>query len=268
MGNVGHLYGIVYLGCGCLPFHSGQCIGSLGGLSENERQHIGTPGVCTITGYITGPHGAQSPPTTIYPRAVGRPEENDDEDPEEDPVDYPVDGGDDGDDEDESSEDDEDDDEVDIELYQLHDNGPICEGGPEPFKTERRVCQNFRYILCGSALSIIRSPRIADRGLGPAYKVRESSFAAAARPAGGLRADYGFVATMDREIRCDPERDVGYRITDSQDTNEIYTRLDDEQSGRQLLAGQLNMLFKDRHAHAHTTRLMETEARMSREAWG
>ncbi|GKD26927.1 hypothetical protein Tco_1233141 [Tanacetum coccineum] len=98
--------------------------------------------------------------------------------------------------------------------------------------------------------------------LGPAYKVRESSFAAAARPAGGLRADYGFVATMDREIRCDPERDVGYRITNSQDTNEIYTRLDDEQSGRQLLAGQLNMLFKDRHAHAHTTRLMETEARI------
>ncbi|GKB80995.1 hypothetical protein Tco_0947890, partial [Tanacetum coccineum] len=37
--------------------------------------------------------------------------------------------------------------------------------------------------------------------LGPAYEVRESSSAAAARPAGGLRADYGFVATIDREIR-------------------------------------------------------------------
>ncbi|GJY48021.1 hypothetical protein Tco_0437977 [Tanacetum coccineum] len=44
--------------------------------------------------------------------------------------------------------------------------------------------------------------------LGPAYEVGESSFAAAARPAGGLRADYGFVATMDREIRRDLERDV------------------------------------------------------------
>ncbi|GKA17185.1 hypothetical protein Tco_0697022 [Tanacetum coccineum] len=53
-----------------------------------------------------------------------------------------------------------------------------------------------------------------------------------------------------------------------QDTNEIYTRLDDEQSGRQLLAGRLNMLFRDRRAHALTARLMETEARMSREAWG
>ncbi|GJR96812.1 reverse transcriptase domain-containing protein [Tanacetum coccineum] len=126
----------------------------------------------------------------------------------------------------------------------------------------------------------------------------ESSSAAAARPAGGLRADYGFVATMDREIRRDPERDVGYGITDSwdeivetlqgapvstdtelgrhmtafetrvrQDTDEIYTRLDDEQSQRQLLAGRLNMLFRDRRAHAHTCFLMETEAKMSREAW-
>ncbi|GJX93597.1 hypothetical protein Tco_0348183 [Tanacetum coccineum] len=99
--------------------------------------------------------------------------------------------------------------------------------------------------------------------LGPRYEVGESSSAAAARPARGLRADYGFVATMDREIRRDPERDVGYGITDSwdeivetlqgapvstdtelgrhmtafetrvrQDTDEIYTRLDDEQKAR------------------------------------
>ncbi|GKB60327.1 hypothetical protein Tco_0916513 [Tanacetum coccineum] len=122
--------------------------------------------------------------------------------------------------------------------------------------------------------------------LGPAYEVGESSSAAAARPAGGLRADYGFVATMDREIRHDPERDVGYGITNSwdeivetlqgapvstdtelgrhmtafetrvrQDTDEIYTRLDDEQSQRQLLAGRLNMLFRDRRAHAQVMSL-------------
>ncbi|GKF14074.1 hypothetical protein Tco_0055536, partial [Tanacetum coccineum] len=75
------------------------------------------------------------------------------------------------------------------------------------------------------------------------------SAAAAARPAGGLRADYGFVATMGRQIRRDPKRYVGYGITDSwveivetlqgapkRDTDEIYTRLDDEQGQRQLLA--------------------------------
>ncbi|GJY72304.1 hypothetical protein Tco_0476007 [Tanacetum coccineum] len=129
---------------------------------------------------------------------------------------------------------------------------------------------------------------------GPRYEVEESSSAAAARPAGGIRADYGFVATMDREIRRDPEREVGYGITDSwdeivetpvstdmelgrhmtafetrvrQDTDEIYTRLDDEQSQRQLLAGRLNMLFRDRRAHAYTCHLIETEARLSLEAW-
>nr|GEX32769.1 reverse transcriptase domain-containing protein [Tanacetum cinerariifolium] len=52
-----------------------------------------------------------------------------------------------------------------------------------------------------------------------------------------------------------------------QDMDEIYMRLDDEQTERQLLAGRLNMLFRDRRAHAHTRLLMEAEARMSREAW-
>nr|GFD58591.1 hypothetical protein [Tanacetum cinerariifolium] len=84
------------------------------------------------------------------------------------------------------------------------------------------------------------------------------SSAAAARPAGGFKADYGFVTTVDREIMRDPEREreIGYGITDSwneivetlqgapvstdtelggyvrefetrvrQDTNEIYMRL-------------------------------------------
>nr|GFC76143.1 hypothetical protein [Tanacetum cinerariifolium] len=48
----------------------------------------------------------------------------------------------------------------------------------------------------------------------------------------------------------------------------IYTRLDDEQIERQLLAGRLNMLFRDRHAHAYIRQLMKAKARMSREAWG
>ncbi|GJR71352.1 putative reverse transcriptase domain-containing protein [Tanacetum coccineum] len=53
--------------------------------------------------------------------------------------------------------------------------------------------------------------------LGPVYEVGESSSVAAARPTGGLKADYDFVATMDREIRHGPEREVGYGITDSWD---------------------------------------------------
>nr|GFC04326.1 hypothetical protein [Tanacetum cinerariifolium] len=95
--------------------------------------------------------------------------------------------------------------------------------------------------------------------LGPRCEVGESSSAAAARPARGIRADYDFIATIDREIMRDPEREVGNGITDSwdeivetlqgapvstdtelggyirefetrvrQDTKEIYMKLDDE----------------------------------------
>ncbi|GJZ10233.1 hypothetical protein Tco_0544992 [Tanacetum coccineum] len=56
-----------------------------------------------------------------------------------------------------------------------------------------------------------------DIALGPRYEVGESSSAPAARPPRGIRADYGFVSTMDRKIMRDLERDVGYGITDTWD---------------------------------------------------
>ncbi|GJR62395.1 hypothetical protein Tco_1504557 [Tanacetum coccineum] len=107
--------------------------------------------------------------------------------------------------------------------------------------------------------------------LGPRYEVGESLSTAAARPTRGLRADYGFVATIDREIMRDLERDVelGRRMTEfttrvRKDTDEIYTRLDDEQCERQLMAGRLNMLYKDRHVVAQQaviTELQEADRR-------
>ncbi|GKA82677.1 hypothetical protein Tco_0789425, partial [Tanacetum coccineum] len=39
-------------------------------------------------------------------------------------------------------------------------------------------------------------------------------------------------------------------------------------TARTTRAGRLNMLYRDRRAHDRTTRLIEAEARMSREAWG
>ncbi|GJV88304.1 hypothetical protein Tco_1532242 [Tanacetum coccineum] len=44
-------------------------------------------------------------------------------------------------------------------------------------------------------------------------------------------------------------------------------RLGETLRERLLMSGQLNMLLRDRRAHAHTARLMETEARLSREDW-
>ncbi|GJV32193.1 putative reverse transcriptase domain-containing protein [Tanacetum coccineum] len=90
--------------------------------------------------------------------------------------------------------------------------------------------------------------------LGPKYKVDESSSAPTARPSRGFRADYGFVATLDYEIRRDPERYVGYG--------------DD----RLLMSGRLTERnLEDRACScSYWPYLMVDwrEARLSREAWG
>ncbi|GJR16770.1 hypothetical protein Tco_0965297 [Tanacetum coccineum] len=104
-------------------------------------------------------------------------------------------------------------------------------------------------------LHLLSTDRREDRP-----EIRESSSAAAARPAGGLRADYGFVATMDREIRHDLERDVGYGITDSWD------KIVEAMQGTPVVTDVAERM--DRRAHGRTSRLIKTEARMSREAWG
>ncbi|GJZ63418.1 hypothetical protein Tco_0619839, partial [Tanacetum coccineum] len=110
--------------------------------------------------------------------------------------------------------------------------------------------------------------------LGLRFEVGKSSSAPTARPTEGFRADYGFVSTLDDEIRRVPERDVGYMINNNwddtveemqgtsvatdvtslsqrmsdfvttvrHDTDEIYRRLDDAQDDRVLMSSQLNML--------------------------
>nr|GEX52115.1 hypothetical protein [Tanacetum cinerariifolium] len=293
--------------------------------------------------YMPGPEEPeQAPPSPDYILESDfemHPEDDDDEDPEEDPVDYPADGGDGGDDEEESSEDDEDeeDDEMDVEADDEEEeehpapadsvvvaptatDQALSAEETEPFETDESAAtpapppSPIRSLGYRAAMIRLRDKRL-DIALGPRYEVGESSSAAAARPAGGFRADYGFVATVDREIMRDPEREIGYGITDSwdeivetlqgtpvstdteeimrdperevgygitdswdkivetlqggpvstdtelggymrvfetkvrQDTDEIYMRLDDEQSERQLLAGRLNMLFRDRQCH-------------------
>ncbi|GJT19825.1 hypothetical protein Tco_0878531 [Tanacetum coccineum] len=91
------------------------------------------------------------------------------------------------------------------------------------------------------------------------YEVGKSSSAPTARPDGHFRRDYGFITTLDDEIMRDLERD---------DTDEIYGRMDDAQTELHMVTSRVNMLFRDRRTHARTARLIEIEARMSREAWG
>nr|GFB61318.1 hypothetical protein [Tanacetum cinerariifolium] len=115
-----------------------------------------------------------------------------------------------------------------------------------------------------------------DIALGPRYEVGESSSAAAARPAGGFRVDYGFVATVDREIMRDPEREIGYGITDSWDKivetlQGAPVSIDTELGGYvrefETRVRQDTDEIYIRRAQAYTRQLMETEAMMSRKAW-
>ncbi|GJY06465.1 putative reverse transcriptase domain-containing protein [Tanacetum coccineum] len=92
----------------------------------------------------------------------------------------------------------------------------------------------------------------------PLFEVRESLSAPIARPTIGFRVDYGFAATLDREIRQDPERE---------DIDEIYGKLDEAHKARAVLSGRLNLQDKDRRFHAYTALLIERGARLSREAW-
>ncbi|GKA86018.1 hypothetical protein Tco_0807729 [Tanacetum coccineum] len=187
---------------------------------------------------------AQSPDYVLESDPEVDPEEDNDEDPEEDLVDYPVDEGDDA---------------LPIcgcWLYKLLIR-PIWER-TELFETDE-VCGHHHYhtlISWSPGISIpdpVLQPvwsecRREDRpevtlpprkrlgiALGLAYEVGESSSAAAARPTRGLRADYGFVATIDREIRRDLERDrmTLFETRVRRDTYEVYTRLDNEQNGQQ-----------------------------------
>ncbi|GKE03258.1 hypothetical protein Tco_1395276, partial [Tanacetum coccineum] len=113
--------------------------------------------------------------------------------------------------------------------------------------------------------------------LGLRFEVGKSSSAPTARPTREFRRDYGFVATLDDEIRRDLERDVSYGITTTWDemvenmqgTPAVtdVAKLDDAQDDISLMSGQLNMLHRDRLAHARTARLRESESRLSREAW-
>nr|GEV06009.1 putative reverse transcriptase domain-containing protein [Tanacetum cinerariifolium] len=60
---------------------------------------------------------------------------------------------------------------------------------------------------------------------------------------------------LDNEIRRDPERE--------KDTDEIYVRLDDAQDDILLMSGQLNILRRDRCAHARIARLINMLAQQT-----
>ncbi|GKB86307.1 hypothetical protein Tco_0958579 [Tanacetum coccineum] len=104
------------------------------------------------------------------------------------------------------------------------------------------------------------------------------SLTAAPRPIGGHRADYGFIGTIDAEIRHQRAKEVGYGIRnvwvdptkaveEEQDIQDIYAVIDDTQDRQTQLFQRVNRLVEDRQFHYETARLLDHEALISREAW-
>ncbi|GJS71125.1 hypothetical protein Tco_0703966 [Tanacetum coccineum] len=115
--------------------------------------------------------------------------------------------------------------------------------------------------------------------LGPRYEIGESSAIAAFRLIGGRRTDYGFVGTMDTEIRRQRAEEVGYGIRDvwvdpreaveeEQDTQDIYVVIGDTQDKQTQIYQSVKTLFDDSQYYYETARLLDQEALVSLEAWG
>nr|GFA83008.1 hypothetical protein [Tanacetum cinerariifolium] len=132
----------------------------------------------------------------------------------------------------------------------------------------------------------------------PGYKAGESSVVAVARPIEGHRADYGFVDSVEAEIRRRRAEDIRYGIRDTwieprdvaeeealttlegvntrvtkliavqeQDTQDIYRVIEDTQGRQTEIFQRVEALVDDSQYHYKTGRLVDQGARCSREAW-
>nr|GFB61574.1 hypothetical protein [Tanacetum cinerariifolium] len=132
----------------------------------------------------------------------------------------------------------------------------------------------------------------------PGYEAGESLTADVARPIEGHRADYGFVDSVEAEIRRRIAKDIGYGIRDTwidprdvaeeealttlegvntrvtelvavqeKDTQDIYRVIEDTQGRQTEIFQRVKALVDDSHYHYETGQLVDQEAIVSREAW-
>ncbi|GKE16216.1 hypothetical protein Tco_1423793, partial [Tanacetum coccineum] len=87
----------------------------------------------------------------------------------------------------------------------------------------------------------------------PLYEIGEGLSAAAARLTGGRRADY---------------RVIELTTVQEQDTQDIYPVIGDTQDRQTQIYQSVETLVDDSQYHYETTRLLDQEALVSREAWG
>ncbi|GKE73645.1 hypothetical protein Tco_1535686 [Tanacetum coccineum] len=111
--------------------------------------------------------------------------------------------------------------------------------------------------------------------LGLRCEMGESSNAAATRPIGGCRADYGFVDPREavEEVAPMTLEGVNTRVTElaavqEHDTQDIYAVIGDTQDKQTQIYQRVETLVDDSQYHYKTARLLDQEALVSREAWG
>nr|GEV94689.1 hypothetical protein [Tanacetum cinerariifolium] len=103
----------------------------------------------------------------------------------------------------------------------------------------------------------------------PGYEAGESSAAAVARPIEGRRVDYGFVDSVEAQIR---RRRYQIWVTElaavqEQDIQDIYGVMEDTQGRQTEIFQRVEALVDDSQYHYETGRLVDQEARCSRKAW-
>ncbi|GKB12342.1 putative reverse transcriptase domain-containing protein [Tanacetum coccineum] len=153
-----------------------------------------------------------------------------------------------------------------------------------PIQDKLDVCLPPRKRLCSTQ--------------GPRYEVGESLSAAAARPIGGHRVDYGFVDSREavEEVAPMTLKGVNTRVTElaivqkqdtqdiyavigdsrvtklaivqKQDTQDIYAVIGDTQDRQTHIYQRVETLVDDSQYHYETARLLDQEALVSQEAWG
>nr|GFA59015.1 hypothetical protein [Tanacetum cinerariifolium] len=150
------------------------------------------------------------------------PEEDDDEDPEEDPADYPADDDNEDPEEDPADypadHDDEEERRSPLEMMLIR----RMKSKTRTMMMRRRSTQLRRTLFYLHLYSVADRPEVTlppRKRLSivhcPRYEVGESLVAAATRSIEGRRADYGFVDSVEAEIRWRRVEDIGYGIRDT-----------------------------------------------------
>nr|GEZ20835.1 DNA/RNA polymerases superfamily protein [Tanacetum cinerariifolium] len=211
-------------------------------------------------------------------------------DPEEDPADYPTGRDDDDEDEEESSRDDADDEEEEEHFASVDTiPSPPLPASPTHPVGYRAVMIWLRAKSPSTSHPLPLPPPIVlpytRESMAMMRAVTPSTYILAPRletppsrtppllpiPLPTISPPLPLPSTDHRaDIRRDPDREIGYEITDVwEDPNNIEEEIPmtDVAELSQRMTDFLNSLRRDRHSYAHTNRLMKSEAKTSHEAW-